>query len=142
MTHHFAVWAPDYTDPDCLKRRLAVRPNHATNIKTLIENGILSQLFFLSIISVLLANRTIDGTTAEVAGFTVTPESLELDNAERKMNGSMLVVLAANMAEVKTIVESDPYWDGNVVRSSPALFLVPLRFILPFHFRHIYFFFH
>ncbi|EIM89493.1 uncharacterized protein STEHIDRAFT_73652 [Stereum hirsutum FP-91666 SS1] len=91
MTHHFAVWAPDYTDPDCLKRRLAVRPNHATNIKTLIENGIL-----------------------KVAGFTITPDSLELDNSERKMNGSMLVVAAANMAEVRTIIESDPYWDGKV----------------------------
>lgn len=51
----------------------------------------------------------------EVAGFTITPDSLELDNSERKMNGSMLVVAAANMAEVRTIIESDPYWDGKVV---------------------------
>lgn len=35
----------------------------------------------------------------------------------------MLVVLAANMAEVRTIVESDPYWDGKVVRSLVLPFL-------------------
>lgn len=40
----------------------------------------------------------------------------------------MLVVLAANMAEVRTIVESDPYWDGKVV-CSPVLpfFCYPLH---------------
>lgn len=123
MSNHFVVWAPDYTDPDCLKRRLAVRPNHATNIKTLIENGILSQssfsssLYFSPLTSCIFSMFMDSSLTrVEVAGFTITPESFELDVAERKMNGSMLVVQAANMAEVKTIVESDPYWDGNVVR--------------------------
>ena len=41
-SYTFAVWAPDYTDPDALNRRLAVRPKHFENAKPLINSGVMS----------------------------------------------------------------------------------------------------
>lgn len=51
---------------------------------------------------------------AEVLGPTLTPESV-LPGAEQKMNGSLFIVEASSIEEVKDIVESDAYYRGNVV---------------------------
>lgn len=37
----FYVYAPDYTDPDCLARRLSVREKHLANAKTIEAAGLL-----------------------------------------------------------------------------------------------------
>ena len=54
------------------------------------------------------------GDVAEVLGPTLTPESI-LPGAEKKLNGSLLVVEASSIEEVKSIVESDAYYNNNVV---------------------------
>ena len=51
---------------------------------------------------------------AEALGPTLTPESV-LPGAEQKMNGSLIIVEASSIEEVKDIVESDAYYRGNVV---------------------------
>lgn len=51
---------------------------------------------------------------AEAFGPTLTPESV-LPGAERKMNGSLLIVEASSIEEVKNIVEGDVFYNNNVV---------------------------
>lgn len=51
---------------------------------------------------------------AEVFGPTITPESV-LPGAEQKMNGSLLVMEASSIEEVKIFVEADVYYRNNVV---------------------------
>jgi hypothetical protein len=68
------------------------------------------------------------GDVAEVFGPTLAPESI-LPGAQQKMNGSMLVVEAPSIEEVKSIVESDIYYKTNVVsphapRSGPRIPLI------------------
>jgi uncharacterized protein YciI len=38
----FVVWAPDYTDPDALARRLSVRAEHYEGVKRLTAEGFIS----------------------------------------------------------------------------------------------------
>jgi len=59
---------------------------------------------------------TSSGDVAEALGPTLTPESI-LPGAEKKLNGSLLVVEASSIGEVKSIVESDVYYSNNVVSS-------------------------
>jgi uncharacterized protein len=51
--HLFLLYAPDYTDPDAINRRLAVRPKHLENAKVMFDGGVSSQysapLFFENI---------------------------------------------------------------------------------------------
>jgi hypothetical protein len=54
------------------------------------------------------------GDVAEVIGPLLTPESV-LPGAQQRMNGSLFVIEAPSIKEVKSIVESDPYYSGNVV---------------------------
>lgn len=54
------------------------------------------------------------GGIAEVLGPTLTPESI-LPGAEKKMNGSLLVVEASSIEEVKNIVETDVFYSNDVV---------------------------
>jgi len=56
------------------------------------------------------------GNAVEVVGPTLTPESV-LPGAEKKMNGSLLVVEASSIEEVKSIVENDVFYSNNVVSS-------------------------
>lgn len=51
---------------------------------------------------------------AEVLGPTLTPESV-LPGAEQRMNGSLLVVEASSIEEVKRVVEGDVFYSNNVV---------------------------
>lgn len=38
----FVVYAPDYTDPEALQRRLAVRAQHLAKAQTLHDSGVVS----------------------------------------------------------------------------------------------------
>ena len=58
------------------------------------------------------------GDVAEVLGPTLTPESV-LPGAEKKMNGSLLVMEASSIEEVKDVIESDVYYNNNVVSPLP-----------------------
>lgn len=44
--HTFLLYAPDYTDPDALNRRLAVRPKHLENAKVMFEGGVSSKFSY------------------------------------------------------------------------------------------------
>lgn len=62
---------------------------------------------------------------AEVLGPTLTPESV-LPGAEKKMNGSLLIVEASSIEDVKRIVEGDAFYRHNIVSllaSSPWISL-------------------
>ena len=50
----------------------------------------------------------------EVLGPTLTLESA-LPDAEQRMNGSLLIAQATSIEEVRGIVESDVYYNGNIV---------------------------
>lgn len=45
----------------------------------------------------------------------LTPESIETPDADKKMIGSTFICEAANIAEVKEMVESDAYYTSDVV---------------------------
>jgi len=51
----------------------------------------------------------------EVAGAMLTPESIESPAAERKMIGSLLIIEAKDMEEVRAMVENDIYYTSGVV---------------------------
>ncbi|TFY58787.1 hypothetical protein EVG20_g8017 [Dentipellis fragilis] len=91
--YHFAVWAPDYTDADCLNRRLEHRTAHLAAMQTLVKAG-----------------------TAVAGGSFVDEASLpdSVPVAEQKMQGSLMVFRARSIAEVRGIIEADVYWVGNV----------------------------
>ncbi|KAG8819681.1 hypothetical protein FRC18_011955 [Serendipita sp. 400] len=90
--HLFVIWAPDYTDEDAINRRLAVRSEHLRVAKLNEEAGYVTA----------------------VNGPLLSPESIAAPDAPKKMVGSMLVVRAASIEEVRAKVESDVYWTGNV----------------------------
>ena len=50
-----------------------------------------------------------------MGGAMLTPESVESPTSEVKMVGSVLVYEAETMAQVKTAVESDIYYNSGVV---------------------------
>jgi len=50
-----------------------------------------------------------------VGGLLLTPESIELPTADKKMIGSMFICEAETLAEVKKIVEGDIYYTAGVV---------------------------
>lgn len=51
----------------------------------------------------------------EVAGMTVTPESVESENATVKPFGSCIIYEAENIDVVRKMVESDIYYTSGVV---------------------------
>jgi len=85
----FVVYAPDYTDPDGLSRRLAVRTEHLEKAKPLIDEGIL-----------------------KVGGAMITPESFDTEN--RKMAGSVMIFAADNIKVVRELILHDIYYTANV----------------------------
>ena len=54
----------------------------------------------------------------EIGGALLTPESVERADVTRKMIGSMLVVQATSIAEVRAKIEADIYWTSGVVSRS------------------------
>jgi uncharacterized protein YciI len=47
MKRLFTVWAPDYTDPGTLERRISVLEDHMKGIESLRSSGILSMCISL-----------------------------------------------------------------------------------------------
>lgn len=54
----------------------------------------------------------------EFGGPLLSPESIETADAPRKMVGSMVVIQAESLADVRKLIESDIYWASNVVSIS------------------------
>ncbi|TFK74525.1 hypothetical protein BDN72DRAFT_892887 [Pluteus cervinus] len=86
---HFVVWAPD--SEGALALRFQVREQHLRAIAPLIQEG-----------------------TVQVGGMTVTPESIDVQPADRKALGSLLIVKAKTLEDVKQLVESDIYYTSGV----------------------------
>ncbi|KAG1745495.1 uncharacterized protein EDB91DRAFT_1050022 [Suillus paluster] len=84
----FFVWAPDYTDDGALQRRMAVRPPHLENIKTLAGQGTLRYM---------------------------TPESVDAAAADKKFVGSCMIYEGGNIDVVRKLVEEDVYYESDVV---------------------------
>ncbi|KAJ8596358.1 hypothetical protein M405DRAFT_871407 [Rhizopogon salebrosus TDB-379] len=87
----FIVWAPDYTDDGALQRRLAVRPSHLENVKTLINQGII-----------------------RIGGAFMTPESVDPAVIDKTFVGSCVIFEAENIDIVRKLVEEDVYYKSNV----------------------------
>ena len=114
----FFVYAPDYTDPDAMNRRLKVRQQHLDNVRPLIESDRLSACRSGDDSSFYGTNRYQNlrhCIMTGVAGGLVTEQSLE-PGAEKKFLGSTFIIKADNMEEVRKRMEADVYWDQNVVR--------------------------
>ncbi|KAI8369679.1 hypothetical protein BD560DRAFT_370581 [Blakeslea trispora] len=96
----FVVVLKDYSDSECLQRRLEVREKHLS-----------------------IAHNARDNGTLLVGGAI-------LDNhASGKMKGSVLVLSAESPEEVETIITSDPYYKAKVWESwdiHPAKFAIGL----------------
>jgi len=88
--HTFVIWAPDYTDEEAFSRRLAVREQHLVNLKA---RG---------------------SYVTKIAGPFLTPESIATPDAPKKLVGSMLLVRATSLEEVRSNVELDVYWTNDV----------------------------
>ncbi|KAF8528647.1 hypothetical protein JB92DRAFT_774912 [Gautieria morchelliformis] len=87
--HSFMVYAPDY--PDAAERRQKVRDQHLVGIKELHDSG-----------------------TLKVGGALLSPTSIEPGASKREMVGSMVVLQATSVAEVRKRIESDIYWTSDV----------------------------
>ncbi|KZP08437.1 hypothetical protein FIBSPDRAFT_761378 [Athelia psychrophila] len=87
--HKFIVFAPDKSDEGCFQRRLSVRPTHLANSAKMHETGVL-----------------------KIGGAILTAESIT--GADKKMVGSMLIIEAESLAEVKKLVEQDVYYTADV----------------------------
>ncbi|GJE97297.1 YCII domain-containing protein [Phanerochaete sordida] len=87
--HTFAVYAPDYTDPEAFSRRMAVRATHLVRVKSMKEEGLL-----------------------RIGGVLADPETYQ--SAEKKLVGSMLIFEAESLEAVRKIIEEDIYWSSNV----------------------------
>ncbi|CAL1711987.1 unnamed protein product [Somion occarium] len=85
----FVVYAPDYPDPECVSRRLSVRPSHLENASKLKEQGLL-----------------------KIGGAMITPETYKTD--QKKMAGSVMIFSANTLEEVRELIENDIYYKGNV----------------------------
>ncbi|KAI0059638.1 hypothetical protein BV25DRAFT_1918418 [Artomyces pyxidatus] len=87
--HIFVAWLPDYTSPETLQRRMAVRSKHLEGILQGVSSG-----------------------TIKLGAVAVTPESI--DEQDKKFNGSVMFFEAESTEEVWKIVHGDPYWAENV----------------------------
>ncbi|KIM31254.1 hypothetical protein M408DRAFT_327519 [Serendipita vermifera MAFF 305830] len=88
----FIIWAPDYTDDGAFSRRMDVRAQHL----------------------VVAEESRKKGYITKISGPYLTPESIATPDAPKKLIGSMLLVRAKSLEEVRANVESDVYWTNNV----------------------------
>ncbi|KAI0280481.1 hypothetical protein BGY98DRAFT_1095473 [Russula aff. rugulosa BPL654] len=86
----FSIYAPDYTAPGILDRRISVREEHLKGIDRLRSAG-----------------------TAKFGGPLVAPELTD-EKDRTKMIGSLLFFEAESIEEVRKIVESDIYYTSGV----------------------------
>ncbi|KAN0107039.1 hypothetical protein V8E52_010547 [Russula decolorans] len=102
----FAIYAPDYTNPGTLDRRISVREEHLKGISELRSTGI-----------------------AKFGGPFLAPELTD-EKDRTKMAGSLMFFEAESIEEVRKIVESDIYytsgvWDKENVRILPFVPAMP-----------------
>ncbi|KAK2467843.1 hypothetical protein APHAL10511_000138 [Amanita phalloides] len=87
----FFVYAPDRTDPGTLDKRYEVRSRHLEGINPLIASGVV-----------------------QVAGMITDPETPLVDGERKKAIGSVLIVQAENIDEVRRLIENDIYIESGV----------------------------
>ncbi|KAL1746573.1 hypothetical protein HDZ31DRAFT_33949 [Schizophyllum fasciatum] len=87
--HKFLVYAPDRAEEGTFEKRMSVRPAHLENASSLISSGF-----------------------SRVVGALGTPESVNSPN--KKLVGSVLIVEAESIDDVKAKVEADVYYTNNV----------------------------
>ncbi|KAK7472957.1 hypothetical protein VKT23_001061 [Stygiomarasmius scandens] len=85
----FFVYAPDKTEEGTFERRLSVRSEHLAKAKENIGEGFI-----------------------RVAGALSTPETY--NTPDKKMIGSMFIVEANDIEEVKKKIEADIYYTSGV----------------------------
>jgi len=85
----FVVYAPDYSDPECLARRLSVRESHLANAAKLKAAGLL-----------------------KIGGALITPDTYTSD--VRKMAGSLMIFETESIEATRELIESDIYYTSNV----------------------------
>ncbi|KAF8828819.1 hypothetical protein HHX47_DHR3000421 [Lentinula edodes] len=95
--HKFVLFAPDAKD----SLRSTVQKQHREAIAPFVQSGVV-----------------------KVAGMTVTPESVESENATVKPFGSCIIYEAENIDVVRKMVESDIYYTSGVW-DREKLILVP-----------------
>ncbi|TCD66660.1 hypothetical protein EIP91_001078 [Steccherinum ochraceum] len=88
-TFKFAIWAPDYSDEECLARRLSVRERHLVNAKKLTEAGTLK------------------------LGGAMLKDGTHLTD-QPKMQGSLMIYEAESIDVVWKLIKEDIYYTGNV----------------------------
>lgn len=86
---NFLVYAPDRTEEGTFEKRMSVRPAHLENAASLISSGF-----------------------SRVVGALATPESA--NSPTKRMVGSVLIVEAESIEEVKAKVEADIYYTSDV----------------------------
>ncbi|KAF8637965.1 hypothetical protein AX16_010598 [Volvariella volvacea WC 439] len=104
----FFVYAPDSTKEGTLATRYQVRGTHLSNLKPLIDNR-----------------------TVQVGGMLTTPESANLEGTDKKAVGSILIVKAKTLDEVKALIESDIYYTSGVW-DNEKLVILPFFSATPF----------
>ncbi|KAF8893940.1 hypothetical protein BD779DRAFT_1669455 [Infundibulicybe gibba] len=105
--HKFPVYAPDKVEKGTLEKRFEVRSRHLAGVAPKIAAGII-----------------------QVGGMLVTPESVESDTAKKQATGSILIVQAESLNQVREMIESDIYytsgvWDNEKIVISPFLPATP-----------------
>ncbi|KAG8957658.1 hypothetical protein FS837_007657 [Tulasnella sp. UAMH 9824] len=85
-SHIFVVWAPDDEAPGTFEKRMSVREEHAARAKS--------------------------DPTVRLAGPMLSPESVT--GGERKLIGSMFLIEATKLEEVREKMEQDVYWRTGV----------------------------
>jgi hypothetical protein len=62
---------------------------------------------------------------SEVGGMILTPESIESEDTEKTVVGSLMIVQAETFNDAKKLVESDVYYTSGVVSCSSRVLLSP-----------------
>jgi uncharacterized protein YciI len=106
----FAIYAPDFTDPGALDRRISVREEHLEGMSRLRSNGVASTCILL-----LQPTRTPFFLCAEFGGPLLSPELTD-EQGRTKIIGSLFFLEAESVEEARKIVESDIYYKSLVVR--------------------------
>jgi len=105
----FFVYAPYQTDAEIQTRRMEVRPRHLEHMSKLIDAGILRTSARSSLLKVLINSLKHSG----VGGVLSDPK--EVGGKPGDAMGSTMVVKYKSVEEVKSMLESDAYYAGNVV---------------------------
>jgi uncharacterized protein len=124
--HLFAIYAPDYTEPGTLDRRISAREEHLKGIHRLRSSGIASTC---SLAVVVPPTMTTFFFCAEFGGPLLAPELVD-EKDRKKMTGSLMFFEAESIEEVRKIVQSDIYYTSGVVRHPLSLDPSPIDLTL------------